>query len=62
MTRQQQSKAVKRGNLAGMTHIRGDAFLMGSEDFYPEEQPIRRASVADFWMDEHPVAATNLAN
>lgn len=49
------SKAVKRGNLAGMVLVRGDGFLMGSEDHYPEERPIRRASVGDFWIDEHPV-------
>jgi sulfatase modifying factor 1 len=28
---------------------------MGSEDFYPEERPVRRASVDGFWMDTHPV-------
>ncbi len=28
---------------------------MGSEDFYPEEAPLRTVSVDGFWMDEHPV-------
>jgi formylglycine-generating enzyme required for sulfatase activity len=28
---------------------------MGSEDFYPEEKPVRDASVAGFWIDDHPV-------
>lgn len=28
---------------------------MGSEDFYPEERPVHRATVAGFWMDQHPV-------
>jgi formylglycine-generating enzyme required for sulfatase activity len=28
---------------------------MGSEDFYPEERPVRRIAVDGFWMDEHPV-------
>ena len=30
---------------------------MGSEDFYPEERPVRRVAVDGFWMDEHPVTA-----
>ena len=33
----------------------GGAFLMGSNNFYPEERPVRRVSVDGFWMDEHPV-------
>jgi formylglycine-generating enzyme required for sulfatase activity len=28
---------------------------MGSEEFYPEERPIREARVEGFWMDVHPV-------
>ena len=28
---------------------------MGSEDFYPEERPVRRVEVHGFWMDAHPV-------
>jgi hypothetical protein len=28
---------------------------MGSEQFYPEERPVRRVWVDGFWMDEHPV-------
>jgi formylglycine-generating enzyme required for sulfatase activity len=38
-----------------MIWIEGGEFLMGSEDFYPEEQPVRKAVVGGFWMDEHPV-------
>jgi formylglycine-generating enzyme required for sulfatase activity len=38
-----------------MTWIPGGAFEMGSNDFYPEEQPVHRVSVDGFWMDEHPV-------
>ena len=30
---------------------------MGSEDFYPEERPVREIRVDGFWMDEHPVTA-----
>jgi formylglycine-generating enzyme required for sulfatase activity len=28
---------------------------MGSMDFYPEEQPLRRVDTPDIWVDEHPV-------
>ncbi len=38
-----------------MVWVPGGAFLMGSDDFYPEEAPAHRASVDGFWMDEHPV-------
>jgi len=41
----------------GMQYIRGGTFAMGSEDFYPEEQPVRSVSVDEFWIDEHPVTA-----
>ncbi|MFF3891536.1 formylglycine-generating enzyme family protein [Streptomyces sp. NPDC001914] len=39
----------------GMAWIPGGSFLMGSEDFYPEERPAHQVSVDGFWMDEHPV-------
>jgi formylglycine-generating enzyme required for sulfatase activity len=38
-----------------MTWIPGGTFLMGSEDFYPEERPVHRVHVDGFWIDEHPV-------
>ena len=38
-----------------MTWIAPGAFLMGSEDFYPEEGPVRRVEVAGFWIDTQPV-------
>jgi formylglycine-generating enzyme required for sulfatase activity len=41
----------------GMAWIPGGAFLMGSEEFYPEERPVREVRVEEFWMDEHPVTA-----
>ncbi len=28
---------------------------MGSNDFYPEERPVRSVTVDGFWIDEHPV-------
>lgn len=38
-----------------MALIPGGTFLMGSNDFYPEERPVHAVSVDGFWMDEHPV-------
>jgi formylglycine-generating enzyme len=42
---------------AGMRWIPGGTFLMGSEDFYPEEAPAQRVSVDGFWVDETAVTA-----
>ena len=39
----------------GMVWIPGGTFAMGSQDFYPEERPVRRVAVEGFWMDRHPV-------
>jgi formylglycine-generating enzyme required for sulfatase activity len=39
----------------GMAWIAGGAFAMGSQDFYPEEKPVRQAAVEGFWIDAHPV-------
>ena len=38
-----------------MRWIPGGTFLMGSEDFYPEERPVHEVTVDGFWMDEHQV-------
>jgi formylglycine-generating enzyme len=43
----------------GMTWIEGGSFRMGSEDFYPEERPVRETEVKGFWMDTHPVTAAD---
>jgi formylglycine-generating enzyme required for sulfatase activity len=45
-----QNKALK-----DMVTVPGGAFLMGSDDFYPEEGPVHRVSVSGFLMDEHAV-------
>jgi formylglycine-generating enzyme required for sulfatase activity len=42
-----------------MVWVPGGDFLMGSEDFYPEEQPVRRVAVEGFWMDNSPVTAAD---
>src|SRR6187549_3846048 len=41
----------------GMAWIEAGVFQMGSEDFYPEERPVRETRVDGFWVDEHPVTA-----
>jgi formylglycine-generating enzyme len=38
-----------------MAWVPGGTFLMGSEDFYPEERPVHRAAVDGLWVDRHPV-------
>ncbi|MNS04764.1 Serine/threonine-protein kinase pkn1 [compost metagenome] len=38
-----------------MVWIPGGSFTMGSERHYPEEAPVRRVSVDDFWIDAHAV-------
>jgi formylglycine-generating enzyme len=42
-----------------MAWIPGGEFLMGSEDFYPEERPVRPVRVDGFWIDELPVTAAD---
>jgi formylglycine-generating enzyme len=41
--------------------VQGGEFLMGSEDFYPEERPCRRAHVETFAIDTCPVTNTEFA-
>jgi formylglycine-generating enzyme required for sulfatase activity len=38
-----------------MIWIDSGEFLMGSDDFYPEERPTHHVAVDGFWIDEHPV-------
>ena len=45
----------------GMVHLQGGIFTMGSEDFYPEEKPLRRVRVDAFWIDETPVTNAEFA-
>jgi sulfatase modifying factor 1 len=50
--------AERRAAVQDMVRVEGGEFLMGSEAFYPEEGPVRRAEVGGFWIDEHPVTAS----
>jgi formylglycine-generating enzyme len=38
-----------------MVWVPGGEFLMGSNDFYPEERPVHPVGLDGFWVDEHPV-------
>jgi len=38
-----------------MVRVPGGVFAMGSDDFYPEEQPVHQVEVDGFLMDEHQV-------
>ncbi|MDN5894287.1 MAG: formylglycine-generating enzyme family protein [Nocardioides sp.] len=40
---------------AAMLPVPAGALRMGSEDFYPEERPLREVSVEPLQVDEHPV-------
>ena len=40
-----------------MRWIPEGTFLMGTEDFYPEEAPVQPVSVDGFWIDETAVTA-----
>ncbi len=49
-------RSMPRGALVkNMTWVPGGAFAMGSEQFYPEERPVRRVEVDGFWIDTRPV-------
>ena len=47
--------------IAGMRHIPGGTFRMGSDNFYPEEAPARKVQVDAFWIDETPVTNRQFA-
>lgn len=38
-----------------MVWISGGTFLMGSNDFYPEEKPVHPVTVDGFWIDKYQV-------
>src|SRR4051794_40135457 len=49
------SRAASVASPKGMAWVPPGEFLMGSNDFYPEERPVRRVAVDGFWIDQHPV-------
>ena len=48
-------------NRESMVWIPGGDFTMGSNKFYREERPARRASVGGFWIDPRPVTNADFA-
>src|SRR5215217_4404746 len=46
------SKERKVPNYENMVFIDGGIFMMGSDKFYPEEKPVHKVTVDDFWMDK----------
>ncbi|MFD2580414.1 formylglycine-generating enzyme family protein [Novosphingobium colocasiae] len=44
-----------------MRRIAGGTFTMGALNWYPEEAPLRRVRVDDFWIDEAPVTNREFA-
>jgi formylglycine-generating enzyme required for sulfatase activity len=49
------TSATNQNTHKNMAWIPGGVFTMGSEDFYPEERPVRQVEVDGFWLDEHLV-------
>jgi formylglycine-generating enzyme required for sulfatase activity len=44
-----------------MHYIPGGSFLMGCEEFYPEEAPVHEVSVDPFWIDAYAVTNAEFA-
>ncbi|MDQ3020323.1 MAG: formylglycine-generating enzyme family protein [Bacteroidota bacterium] len=42
-------------SLVNMIKIENGKFLMGSENFYPEEKPVHEVTVDGFWMDKYEI-------
>jgi formylglycine-generating enzyme required for sulfatase activity len=51
----QKAASQSQNNGDSMVRILGGTFRMGSNDHYPEEAPVHRVSVSDFWIDRAPV-------
>jgi len=57
-TRKRTFSAVRDSQMAW---IPAGTFLMGSNDFYPEEHPVHRVGVDGFWIDRAPVTTVDFA-
>lgn len=56
-----QTPPVSGSGPEGMVRIDGGAFHMGSENYYPDEGPIREVSVESFWVDRSEVTNDQFA-
>lgn len=61
MTRSKSNDETQGASDEGMVWIPGWTFQMGSEEFYPEEAPVREVEVDGYWMDERPVTNVEFA-
>jgi len=55
------SQSTSTEVIAGMIHLPGGEFAMGSDRFYPEEAPVRRVRVDPFRIDATPVTNAQFA-
>ena len=51
--------AVAERQQERLSCIPAGTIRMGSQDFYPEEAPVREFPVEGFWMDEHADTAAD---
>lgn len=49
------------GAPTGMLPVPGGTFVMGSDDFYPEERPAHPVTVSAYWLDRAPVTVGQFA-
>ncbi|WP_199189553.1 formylglycine-generating enzyme family protein [Trinickia dabaoshanensis] len=56
-----QAPLMPSARTGDMVRIAGGEFTMGSNDFYREERPARRATAPNFWIDVHPVTNAQFA-
>jgi len=61
MNLQQVTETTDSTSHPGMVRITGGSFGMGSGDFYPEERPVRKVTVSDFWIDCYEVTNDQFA-
>jgi formylglycine-generating enzyme required for sulfatase activity len=47
---------------ADMVRIPGGTFRMGPDKHYPEEAPVHRVTVDEFWIDRTPVTNRQIAS
>ena len=55
------AEAPTKPPFENMVWIPGGAFLMGSDNHYPEEAPAHEVTVDGFWMDSHTVTNEHFA-